>query len=159
MTDIVKESVFNTLAPRLHRETRFLDLFSGTGSLSLEALSRGAKQAIAVESNYEATQIIKNNRKLLTKPSSLLIKKQDVFRFIPRYRGEPFDIIIADPPFALNAGQKLLEALVKSHLYIKGTCFIIEISRQEEMEEKKEHFSLFNEKIFGDKKVRFYHVT
>ena len=156
MTDRVKESIFNTLQPCLSTQTRFLDLFSGTGNLSLEALSRGARMALAVECELESIRIIEKNQKMLKQPRNLIIKRQDVFSFIQAYRGEPFDIIIADPPFDQMLGDRILTTLLKSHLYKKETLILIETSFQEQLSEQVENFKLFSKKNFGDKKVWFY---
>ena len=158
MTDKVKESTFNVLSPFFHRDVLFLDLFSGTGSLSLEALSRGAAEAHAVEAHYQAIQVIKKNRAVLKNPKKLVIHKRNVFSFISSSREGPFHIIIADPPFVLNAGEKILEALVKSGLYIVGSIIVIETGGRETLKESYSCFHLFSRKDFSDKKTWFYEV-
>ena len=156
MTDRVKESVFGTLTPFFHGDVLFLDMFSGTGALSLEALSRGAKTAHAVESHPGAFKILEKNRRILPRPESLILHKQEVFSFIKTRRGEPFDIIIADPPFAMKAGNRLLEKTAKSALYRKGTVVVIETAGTETLKKQLQPFTLFSKKDFGDKQVWFY---
>ena len=156
MTDRVKESVFNILAPQFNQQVLFLDLFSGTGNLALEALSRGASKAHAVESHYHSIAIINKNRNLLKNPKRLIIHKKDVFSFIQSSKEGPFHIIIADPPFALKAGEKILKNLVKSSLYIVGSVVVIETGRGEELEENYSCFYLFSKKSFSDKTIWFY---
>lgn len=156
MTDRVKESLFATLTPFFHKDLRFLDLFSGTGNLSLEALSRGAKEAHAVEFHPRSLEIIKKNRQLLPCPENLILHKKKVFSFLRDFKGTPFDIIVADPPFSLNVGHSLLEKLSKSDLCTGETLIAIETGKRETLEEQYNHLTLFSKKSFGDKQVRFY---
>ena len=83
MTGRVKTSVFNTLHSRGRgpEGSRVLDLFSGTGSLALESLSRGAKEAYVVDKSPKAVKIIKKNSRILKIQSNIKIYKKDVFRF------------------------------------------------------------------------------
>lgn len=156
MTDKVKESLFSILTPFLNRETLFLDLFSGTGSLSFEALSRGVLEAHAVEFSGKALLIIQKNKDILKKPRRLVCHKQDVFSFLKSSREGPFHITVADPPFSLKAGAMLLESFAKSHLYIKGSIFAVETGPKEKMRDKCSCFQLFSTRDFRDKKMWFY---
>ena len=156
MTDRVKESLFATLTPFFHQDLRFLDLFSGTGNLSLEALSRGAREAHAVESHPRSLEIIKKNRQILPHPETLILHKRNVFSFLRDFKGAPFDIIVADPPFPLKAGHSLMEKLSKSQLCTENTHIAIETGKGETLKERYHHLNLFSKKNFGDKQVRFY---
>ncbi len=158
MTDSARETLFNVLQPYLNKNVLFLDLFSGSGSVSMEALSRGVRESHAVESHKLSIDIIKRNRQLLIHPKKLIIHQKDVFQFLKTSRLEPFHIIIADPPFPLKWGDKILEAVVNSHLYIVGTLFVVETSRDEELKENYSCFHLFSKKDFNDKKIWFYKV-
>ena len=156
MTDRVKESLFAVLIPFFHEDLRFLDLFSGTGSLSLEALSRGAREAHAVESHPRSLEIIKKNRQILSCPENLILHKRKVFSFLRDFKGTPFDIIVADPPFSLNIGHSLLEKLSNCDLCTNETIIAIETGKKETLQEPYNHLNLFSKKTFGDKQVRFY---
>lgn len=156
MTDRVKESLFNVLTPFFHKDLRFLDLFSGTGNLSLEALSRGAREAHAVESHPRSIEIINKNRRILPHPENLILHKQNVFSFLKNSELIPFDIIVADPPFTAKIGDSLLRALSESHLYSTGTLIAIEIGQEESLQEKYNRLNLFSKKDFGDKQIGFY---
>lgn len=158
MTDRMKESVFSTLTPFFNREVMFLDLFSGTGNLSLEALSRGALGAHAVESHHRSVEIIKKNRNILKNRKRLVIHKKDVFAFIKSSKEGPFQIIIVDPPFSLKSGERLLEGLVQSGLYALGSVIVIQTGGREELKDQYSCFHLFSKKNFSDKKVWFYEV-
>lgn len=94
----VREALFNVL--QLYVEgARVLDLFSGSGALGLEALSRGAESVTFVEKNTQAIQALKENIADLQveKQSSVIVS--DVFKWIPHFQGEAFDLILADPPY------------------------------------------------------------
>ena len=164
MTDRVKTSVFNTLYSRCGEMEglRVLDLFSGTGGLALEALSRGAGEVYMVDASKKAVEIIKKNYKLLipsgfnknqqqvesVKPSTVVKHKQncaktppgiikiyqkDVFRFLSSYRGKSFDLIFADPPFNKYYGKKILSACASSQALGQGSLLVLEISAQEKI--------------------------
>ena len=157
MMDSVKETLFNVLQPHLNRQTLFLDLYSGTGSLAMEAVSRGVHKAHAVESHPESIELIKKNKNLLKdKKNKLSIHKNDVFYFMKSYRSEPFHVIVASPPFPAKLGEKTMENLVKSALYILGTVVVVEISSEEDLKKTYSPFQLFAEKDFNDKKILFY---
>lgn len=156
MTDKVKESLFAILTPFLNRETLFLDLFAGTGSLSFEALSRGVLEAHTVETHGQALRIIQKNKDILKDPRKLICHKQDVFSFLKSSREGPFHITVADPPFSLKAGATLLEQFAKSHLYIKGSIFVMDTGPKEMLKKSYSCFQLFSVRDFRDKKIWFY---
>ena len=160
MTDRVKETVFNVLSPYLFENCRVLDLFSGTGSLALEALSRGAQTAHVVENHSACIKLIQKNAEFLPKDKKLWIHKKNVFSFLNQKsrlkNKEAFDIILADPPFALKAGDSLMDSLSKSPLVHTETVIIIETGAREPLKNKYFNFYLFSKKDFNDKKAWFY---
>lgn len=156
MSDRVKESLFGVLTPFFKKETLFLDLFAGTGNLSFEALSRGSRQAHAVESHPQSLRIMEKNLSLLKNPKKLIIHKRDVFSFLKFSKEGPFHISVADPPFALKASETILESFAKSHLYMRGSVFVIETGPKEELKDNYLCFQLFSMRDFCDKKVWFY---
>ena len=158
MTDRVKTSVFDTLYSwgRDPLDKRVLDLFSGTGNLALESLSRGAREVHIVESHPRALRIIKKNCHLLNIKSGLKIHSRDVFRFLRSYKGPAFDLVFADPPFSLKYGAKIWENFISSSVRGNKTALILELSSQEGGVEIKPPFNLFTHKTFGDKQVFFY---
>jgi 16S rRNA (guanine966-N2)-methyltransferase len=107
--DLVKQAVFNSLGERVVN-ARVLELFAGTGALSLESLSRGAALAVCVEKAQRHAQAIRQN--LMTAslaPGSLEVRVQDVFAALPQLAasGSKFDVILADPPYGeKNVGHR-----------------------------------------------------
>ena len=165
MTDMVKETVFNVLTPYFFEDCLFLDLFSGTGNLALEALSRGARQAHVVEKHPLCIKMIQKNSQLLDDNVKLIVHKKDVFFFLKQalktgnkkqLESSPFDIIVADPPFAIHAGHSIMENLQNSFLAKKGTVVVIETGNKENLKNSYSSSYLFSKKTFGDKKVWFY---
>ena len=166
MTDRVKETFFNVLNPYLFEGCQVLDLFSGTGSLALEALSRGAGLAHGVENHPACIKLIQRNRRFLPKSKKFWIHKKNVFSFLKQYQKKSlldkankeiiFDIILADPPFALKAGDSLMQALSNSFLSHKETVIAIETGSGEKLKNKYFSFYLFSKKDFNDKRVWFY---
>ena len=158
MTDRVKTVVFDTLYSSGSNfiGSRVLDLFSGTGNLALEALSRGAKEAYLVDSNKKAIQIIRKNCQLLDIHSNIRVYHKDVFRFLDSYKGKSFELVFADPPFRKKLAERILESFTRSKKGGINTILVLEISIQENFLEKTDSYQLFTKKKFGDKQVLFY---
>ena len=99
-TDFAKENIFNVINGYIDwEETTALDLFSGTGSISLELLSRGCKQVVSVEKDRDHARFISQCMEKIGAEEHILIKG-DVFRFLKSCH-QKFDLIFADPPYAL----------------------------------------------------------
>ncbi len=107
--DLVRQALFNSLATRVEG-ARVLELFGGTGALSLECLSRGAREALCIELSPRHARIIEQNFTLLKLPdSSFQVRVMDVFTALPQLAaaGQKFDLIVADPPYGeKNVGQR-----------------------------------------------------
>jgi 16S rRNA (guanine966-N2)-methyltransferase len=100
--DRIRQVVFSSLA-EIVPGTRVLDLFAGTGSFGIEALSRGAASATFVEQDKEAVQCIRDN--LIHCHLAGDVHQADVFSFLERQKGEKFDLIFADPPYRKEMGK------------------------------------------------------
>jgi len=98
--DRVKQAVFSSLGA-LVPDARVLDLFAGTGALGIEALSRGARSALFVEKDARTAAVLKDN--LLHCHLTGDVRSQSAQAFLESYRGEPFDLIFLDPPYAKDA--------------------------------------------------------
>lgn len=107
--DLVKQAVFNSLGGRVVG-ARVLELFAGTGALSLECLSRGAAQAVCVEKAHRHAQAIRENLQTASQPAeSLEVRVQDVFVAIAHLAAtsRQFDLVLADPPYGeKNIGRR-----------------------------------------------------
>lgn len=121
--DRVKEAIFSMLQFDL-KGSIVLDLFSGSGQLAIEAVSREAIKAIAVEKNREAIKIINQNLQDL-KIANIAVVQADVIDYLPRLNGTKFDFIFMDPPYKdIELYNKSL-ALIQSNNLLKGNGLIV----------------------------------
>ncbi|MEN8117258.1 MAG: 16S rRNA (guanine(966)-N(2))-methyltransferase RsmD [Bacteroidota bacterium] len=124
-TDIAKEALFNILENRYEFSNKnILDLFSGTGSMGYEFLSRGCKKATLVELNFNHYKFINDVVKAL-EIDNVTVFKADVFKFL-RKTTDTFDIIFADPPFDLPEFNKVPNAVLNAGILNDNGIFIIE---------------------------------
>jgi 16S rRNA (guanine(966)-N(2))-methyltransferase RsmD len=122
-TDLAKESLFNILSNKTEFQDKLaLDLFSGTGSIAFEFASRGCKEVIAVDKDYQCSRFIKSAAADFGMENLHTIRG-DVFRFIQSSSGK-FDLIFADPPYAL-AGIDTLSRLVFENDLLKAEGWLI----------------------------------
>jgi 16S rRNA (guanine966-N2)-methyltransferase len=155
-TDRVKETLFNKLMGRVE-EARILDLFSGTGNLAIESISRGAAHVDLVENHRKSLEIIRKNLALLKIESGYKIFPVDCFKYISGYEGEPYDLIICDPPFTRAWAHDLAEKIGASdRLLAPGGWLVIEASSQERMDENYPGLIRLDQRIFGDKHLNFF---
>ena len=155
-TDRIKESIFNILAPDLY-ECRFLDIFSGSGAIAIEALSRGAKESVLIDNSDKAMAVIKENlihTKLNDKAETL---KADVFAALKVLgtKGRQFDIIFLDPPYASGLYSQVLSAIVELKLLDKNGYIVAEQSSGDDVAEVS---GLVNYRIkdYKTSKMAFY---
>jgi 16S rRNA (guanine966-N2)-methyltransferase len=129
-TDRVKETLFNMLMPYVSA-ARFLDLFSGSGSIGLEALSRGASQAVFVENNNKAADCIRENIKFTKFDSQSILFQMDVSNALKKMEGSyTFDIVFMDPPYEQKFELEALRFLSHSSLIHQDTILVVEASVQ-----------------------------
>jgi 16S rRNA (guanine966-N2)-methyltransferase len=119
-TDRTRESLFNLVESRLSLAgVHVLDLFCGSGSLGLEAISRGAEAVTFVDSDGRVLKTARENAEALGVEDMCEFIKADAVPFIQKYQGPPYDLIIADPPYHL-ASMALLPQMVIPHLHEHG---------------------------------------
>ena len=139
--ELVRQALFNSIAARIEG-SRVLELFGGTGALSLECLSRGARAALCIELSPRHARIIEQNFLLLRRPAEdFHVRVQDVFSAIPQLAGigEQFDLIVADPPYGgKNVGarsesfaQQVLDDEQLPRLLAAGGLFILGHARRD----------------------------
>lgn len=117
MTSRMKESIFNTIGPYFDNDV-VLDLFGGSGALSLEALSRGASFAYINEKAYDALKIIKKNVESLKANDDVRILNLDYKIALKMLAGDKkkFDIIFLDPPYRMNIVSEIVDYLVNNDM-------------------------------------------
>ena len=128
-TDRIKETLFNMLQPYIC-DCRFLDLFSGSGAIGIEALSRGAEYAVFLDQKEEPIQCIKENLKATRLEADASVIKSDVLVGISQLEreGKAFDIIFMDPPYNCELEKEVLHRLKDSLLVYEDTLIIFEAS-------------------------------
>jgi len=131
MTDRLKTSLFNILAPYGFEGARVLDLYAGTGSLGIEMLSRGAAHADFVEQNASVCRIIADNLNTTKLADRARIHSMPVARFLsmksagPVDRASQYDIIVLDPPYADPAISDTLDSIALSPLLAEDGIVVI----------------------------------
>lgn len=128
-TDRIKETLFNILQTEVY-DARFLDLFSGSGGIGIEALSRGAKESVFVENNREAVSCIKTNITKTRFTERSQVMAMDVMQALRRLEqlNNPFDIIFLDPPYEKGFEEKVIPYLLSSSLVKEETLIVVEAS-------------------------------
>ena len=128
-TDRTKETLFNMLQPYINGAD-FLDLFSGSGAIGIEALSRGARNAYFIEQKAEAQKCIVENLKFTKLVDRARLIKGDAFSELIRLKseGRKFDFVFMDPPYDHAYEKKVLECLSDGYLLKEDTWIIVEAS-------------------------------
>ena len=127
-TDRIKETLFNMITMYL-ADSRFLDLFAGSGAIGIEALSRGASHATFVEQNPEAMKCIRENLSYTHLTDRATLYETDVISTLKRIEGkEKFDYIFMDPPYDYLLEKSVLEYLSTSDLLSQDGLIIVEAS-------------------------------
>ncbi len=124
-TDLAKESLFNILNNFINfDEINVLDLFAGTGNISLEFASRGSVEIISVDKNYRCVEFIKKVTRELNF-ENVRVVKADVFRFLKNPQAT-FDLIFADPPYSLEKTKQIPDYIFRNGWLKKNAWLIIE---------------------------------
>lgn len=126
-TDRIKETLFNMLQNYI-TGCSFLDLFSGSGAIGIEALSRGADNAVFVENSKEAVACIRENLRFTKLEDSGIVMENSVLTSISILESEnrQFDIVFMDPPYNKNIEKEVLGRLKSSDIIHKDTIVIVE---------------------------------
>ena len=124
-TDFAKENIFNVLLRYIYFDGAMaLDLFSGTGSISLELLSRGCQQVVSVEQDADHHRFIQECLKKLNTKACIPIRG-DVFRFLKSCH-QQYDFIFADPPYALKDLPRIPDLIFEKNLLKEDGVFVFE---------------------------------
>lgn len=134
-TDRIKETLFNMIHNELCEAT-FLDLYSGSGAIGIEALSRGAAVTVFVENSRNAVKCIKENLQKTKLSDNANVMECDVLAAIRALdmKGKPFDFIFMDPPYNNEHEKNVLKALRETSLVDEYTTIIVEASLETEFD-------------------------
>ena len=159
LKDLTKESIFNIIMHSNKFETKIegskiLDLFSGVGSFGLECLSRGALNAVFVESYKEVLDILKKNIENLNYVNSSTIIEKDIYDSLDFKTLKKFDIIFIDAPYKEKRVDMLLQKIFDAKILNDKSIIIIHRHKKEN-ENFMDNFNIIEEKIYGISKVIF----
>lgn len=159
ITDRTKEALFSILGDWIV-EARVLDLFSGTGSVGIEALSRGAAHATFVENNPAATRVIGENLRVTGLAERALVKRVDVFKFLEQDppQGQLYDLIYIAPPQYKQLWVKTIQTVdhqLERWLLPDGAV-VVQIHPVEFEEIALQNLVLYDERKYGSTVLCFY---
>ena len=150
--DRVREALFSILQTVVPG-AKVLDLFAGTGAFGLEALSRGAAAVELVERNPRHAEIIRRNLALVRAEARVTVA--DAYRYVETYAGDGFDLVFADPPYALGAEKgyaHVLEMLKARGTVRPGGLFVAEMTAVQHAEETP-GWELLRDRIYGKTRI------
>jgi len=156
-TDYLRESIFNILAGGLE-DAVVLDLFAGTGSLGIEALSRGAATAVFVDKAPQAIKALTRNICSCSLEEQSTILKRDVLRGLNFLKsiGPAFDLVFIDPPYDKGFVERTMQRLDRAQSTSDKASIIIEHSERETLPEQVASFILHDQRHHGKTLVSFY---
>ncbi len=140
----IRESIFNMIDIK---GMKVLDLFSGSGIMGLEALSRGAKQVICVEKNLEVAKFLKQNLAIAEENPTIIIG--DALKVLKRLNRERFDLIFIDPPYSSGLYKTVLEKIKEYEILNDRGFIVIEHDCRIEIN-IDEIFEVYKAKKYGD---------
>ena len=153
-TDRIKETLFNMLQSHIPGCV-FVDLFSGSGGIGIEALSRGAKSAYFVESDRNATKNIRDNLAFTRLADRAVVLQEDARRAFYKIKEVP-DIVFMDPPYNSGLEQEILEVLAKSGQITEETMIVVESSLKTDFSYvERWGFQIIKEKCYKTNKHMF----
>ena len=154
--DRVKESLFASIQDYLDGSI-VLDLFAGSGSLGIEAISNGAQKCYFVDNNIECVKVINNNIKTFKIENDCVVMYKD-YNDALRYfedKNIKFDIIFIDPPYKYNIKRELLNRLANNSILYDAGIAVLEYTVSEDLSDIK-GFNLLKSKKYGDKYIAIY---
>ena len=153
--DMVKEALFSMLNSYV-QDSIFLDLFSGSGAIAIEALSRGAKKAYLVDSNKDCINVIKDNIERAKFSDSAIIIHEDYQKALESFKEVKFDIIYIDPPYNKGLGVDAIEKISSFDMLNGDGVLVFETDDGEEAPELIGKYEKFKLKKYGRNILNFY---
>lgn len=152
-TDKIKEYIFELLDDFI-LDAVVLDLFCGSGSLGLEALSRGARNAAFVDSSANSLKILRRNIGTLKVEEPLKVIKKDTEQFLKKNK-QPFDLIFADPPFKWDKFNDILPLIFKPGNLSEYGLFVVESEKSHEVNWNGDSYEILRQKKFDRSLITF----
>jgi len=161
--DMVRQAIFSALAGRIPG-ARVLELFAGSGVQGFEALSRGAAHVCWVEKNTRVLAALRSNAQALLgrEMAGTAVMGGDALQFLSRYQGEPFDIVLADPPYDRDGTElwlgKTLQILGGRPILARSGILVFEQGSSEAPGESPD-WRLVRDRCYGDTRLLFYEAS
>ena len=154
-TDFAKENIFNVLTQYVDFDgAEALDLFSGTGSISLELVSRGCQTVVSVEMDRDHHRFIQECLKKLNTKACIPIRG-DVFRFVKSCR-QQYDFIFADPPYALKELPQIPDLVLEKGILKEDGIFVFEHGKDHDF---SEHPNFIEHRQYGSVNFTLFRAT
>lgn len=156
-SDRVREALFNILRPEV-TESQFLDLFSGSGAVAIEALSRGAEKAIMVEKDRGTAGIILDNLRLSRLQDKAEVLNMEVNRAIQvlANRQESFNLIFIDPPYKRSFEVPTMEQIDHYELLAQNGTLVVESDKSDLPPDRVGRLVAYRRERYGDTALTFY---
>lgn len=157
--DRIKEPMFSILMPYLS-DAKVLDLFSGTGNLALEAISRGASFAWLNDMNKRALKVISSNVRLTQCEKCVRITGKDYEKCLKQLHeeGMVFDVIFLDPPYECKYEEKMLKLIADYGILDDSGVIVLESDKRKDVEENIQGLKLKDKRTYGRVVIRLYEV-
>lgn len=153
-SDKVRGAMFNMIGPYFDGG-RVLDLYAGSGGLSIEAVSRGMEQAVLVEKDRRAQGIIASNIQMTKESHKFQLLKMEAHQALNQLQGT-FDLVFLDPPYAKEQIVADIEALAERGLLGEEVMVVCETDKAVDLPEEIACLGIWKEKIYGISKVTVY---
>lgn len=151
-TDMAKEALFNILQNQIDFENiRVLDLFSGTGNISMEFASRGAAQVVSVDRSIQCIHYLKDAARQ-HRLTTIKTYKEDVFKYL-ELETDQFDLVFADPPYDLNKIPEIPKIIFNKNLVAPGGLLIVE---HQSLQNLSNHPAFVEQRKYGHSSFSFF---
>lgn len=156
-TDKVKGAIFNMIGPYFNGG-RALDLFAGSGGLSIEAVSRGMDEAILVEKDFRAQKIVMENIKMTKEDSKFTLLKMPAEKAMNSLaaQGQKFDLVLLDPPYAKEEIENNIQFLQDKDMLSDDATIVCETDKSVDLSNEIGSFELIKQKVYGISKISIY---
>jgi 16S rRNA (guanine966-N2)-methyltransferase len=152
--DRMRESMFAVLGNIAH--CSFLDLFSGSGIVGLEAASRGAEPVVLVEKDFKKKDVLSRNAAIMGSIGSIIFMPAE--RYIKKFN-DPFDIIFLDPPFSYRNKESLIAAVAESNVCPKGGLVLIHHPSSDQIAQTLGCLTQIDQRKYGGSLLAIYKKT
>lgn len=158
-SDKVKESLFNILGNAVI-DSIFLDLFGGTGGIGIEALSRGAKHVVFVDTDIKSIKVLKGNLEHLNIKDNVEVYNTEYSAAISKLYNckKEFDIIFIDPPYSVGLAQNALKEIDEYPILSPSGLIIVEHDTKDDMPSSLGKLYMYRSKQYGNTTLSFYAI-